>query len=214
MRSLSKAAVAALASKGLAVLARTASRRAQGQAPGQRVASVLLRIEAMPGDEAAMLAKLEGWFVAESLMAGLIVEGAAVVATEFRIDGAGHMRFAVFVRSGTPSSRVGRIVQRLCEVETYRAMSMLGLIRARELGAALNRLDRRLSTLMADLNAEDRSPEAVLHDLLTIAADLENMGVGASFRFGRPWPVRRLSTSGSKPCASSALPRARPLARS
>jgi len=94
------------------------------------------------------------------------------------------MRFVVFVRAGTSSTRVGRIVQRLCEIETYRAMSMLGLIRARELGAALNRLDPRLTNLMADLNAEDRRPDDALHDLLNIAADLENLAVSVSFRFG------------------------------
>jgi hypothetical protein len=48
---------------------------------------------------------------------------------DFRIDPAGFMRFAVFVRPGTGARRVGRIVQRLCEIETYRAMSMLGLMR-------------------------------------------------------------------------------------
>ena len=89
-----------------------------------------------------MIARLESWFVAESLTVARIVEGAAVVATDFRIDPAGHMRFAAFVRPGTTPARVGRIVQRLCEIETYRAMSMLGLMKARDLGAALNRLDR------------------------------------------------------------------------
>ena len=153
-------------------------------APGKRVASVLVRVEEMPRDEAALLAKLEDWFVAESLAVARVVEGAAVVASDFRIDPAGHMRFAVFVRPDTEPRRVGRIVQRLCEIETYRAMSMLGLIRARELGAELNRLDPRLSALMSALNAEERRPEAALHELLTIAAELERLAVGVSFRFG------------------------------
>jgi len=154
------------------------------QAPGQRVASVLMRIEALPEDEASLMGWLDDRFVAESLAVARVVEGAAVVATDFRIDPAGHMRFAVFVRPGTGADRVGRIVQRLCEVETYRAMSMLGLIRARELGAELNRLDPRLSALMSALNAEDRRPEEALHELLTIAAELESLAVGVSFRFG------------------------------
>ena len=153
-------------------------------APGKRVASVLVRVEVMPEAEADMLAKLEDWFVAESLAVARVVEGAAVVASDFRIDPAGHMRFAVFVRPGTGSSRIGRIVQRLCEIETYRAMSMLGLIRARDLGADLNRLDPRLSALMSALNTEDRRPDAALHELLTIAAELEHLAVGVSFRFG------------------------------
>ena len=153
-------------------------------APGKRVASVLIRVEALPADEADMEAKLEAWFVPESLAAARVVEGAAVVASDFRIDPAGHMRFAVFVKPGTGSRRVGRIVQRLCEIETYRAMSMLGLIRAREMGGALNRLDPRLSALMAGLDAEDRRAEDALHELLTIAAELEHLAVGVSFRFG------------------------------
>ncbi|MEO8245103.1 MAG: DUF3422 domain-containing protein [bacterium] len=154
------------------------------EAAGLRVASVLIRVEVLPSDEAAMQDKLEDWFVAESLAVARVVEGAAVVASDFRIDPAGHMRFAVFVRPGTGARRVGRIVQRLCEIETYRAMSMLGLIRARELTGALNQMDPRLSALMADLNAEDRPAEAALHELLTIAAELETLAVGVSFRFG------------------------------
>ena len=153
-------------------------------APGLRVASVLVRVETLPADEASVLARLEEWFVSESLAVARVVEGAAVVASDFRIDPAGHMRFAVFVRPGTGPARVGRIVQRLCEIETYRAMSMLGLIKARDLGLALNRLDPRLSTLMSDLNSDDRRPEDALHDLLTIAAELEHLAVGVSFRFG------------------------------
>ena len=39
----------------------------------------------------------------------------------------GHMRFAVFCKSDTGSRRIGRIVQRICEIETYKAMSLLGL---------------------------------------------------------------------------------------
>ena len=63
----------------------------------------MVRVEELPTDDAGMLAKLEGWFVAESLAVARVVEGAAVVASDFRIDPAGHMRFAVFVKAG-PSS--------------------------------------------------------------------------------------------------------------
>ena len=80
--------------------------------------------------------------------------------------------------------RAGRIVQRLCEIETYRAMSMLGLIAAREVTGALNDLDPRLSALVSGLNADDRPAEAALHELLTIASDLESLAVRMSFRFG------------------------------
>lgn len=153
-------------------------------APGRVATSVLIRVMAEPETEAELTACLESWFVAESLAVSRVVDGSAVIAGDFRIDPAGHMRFAVFVRPGTGSRRVGRIVQRLCEIETYRAMSMLGLIRARELTARLNVLDPRLSALVTGLDRHEGSAETALHELLTIASELESLAVQSSFRFG------------------------------
>jgi len=153
-------------------------------AQGKRLTSVLVRIEVMPATEAALVAALDDWFVPESLAVARVVDGAAVIAGDFRIDPAGHMRFAVFVQPGTGPRRVGRIVQRLCEIETYRAMSMLGLMRSRDLTARLNALDPRLMALVSGLDGGGPSPEAALHDLLTISAELESLAVQFSFRFG------------------------------
>jgi len=94
------------------------------------------------------------------------------------------MHFAVFVRPGTSPRRVGRIVQRLCEIETYRAMSMLGLARARELGTRLNALDPQLLDLVASIDGNPPHPEATLHNLLAISAELERLAVQSFFRFG------------------------------
>jgi uncharacterized membrane-anchored protein len=153
-------------------------------APGKRLCSVIVRVEEMPADEDAVLAKLEEWFVAESLACSRVVDGAAIVAGDFRIDPAGHMRFAVFVKPGTGARRIGRIVQRLCEIETYRAMSMLGLIRSRDLSGRLNTLDPKLSELVTGLDRAEGRPEEALHALLEISADLEKLAVKYSFRFG------------------------------
>jgi uncharacterized membrane-anchored protein len=154
------------------------------EAPGKRLTSVLIRVEPMPDSEATLLAQLDDWFVPESLAVSRVVDGAAVVAGDFRIDPAGHMRFAVFVKPGTGPRRVGRIVQRLCEIETYRAMSMLGLMRSRDLTARLNTLDPKLSALVSGLDNAEPAPEAALHELLTISAELESLAVQFSFRFG------------------------------
>ncbi|MBP6737327.1 MAG: DUF3422 domain-containing protein [Rhodobacteraceae bacterium] len=152
-------------------------------APGRRLVSLLIRVEMLPEDETLVQARVEDWFVAESLALARVVDGSAIVAGDFRIDAAGHMRFAVFVRPGTGRRRIGRIVQRLCEIETYRAMSMLGLARARGLTERLNALDPRLSALVSGLD-QDRPAEAALHELLTISAELESLAVQHSFRFG------------------------------
>jgi uncharacterized membrane-anchored protein len=153
-------------------------------APGKLLTSILIRIEPFPADPATVAAIAEPWFVAESMVLSRVVDGAAIIAGDFRIDPAGQMRFAVFVRPGTGARRVGRIVQRLCEIEIYRATSMLGLLRSRSLNQRLNALDPRMAALVDGLDSDAPSSEAVLHDLLGISAELESLAVQFSFRFG------------------------------
>ena len=154
------------------------------QAPGKRMVSLLIRVESMPESEAALLSQIADWFVPESLAIARVVDGTAVVAGDFRIDPGGHMRFAVFVQPGTGPRRVGRIVQRLCEIETYRAMAMLGLMRCRTLGGRLNALDPKLAALVSGLDHAEPASETALHELLSISAELESLAVQYSFRFG------------------------------
>jgi len=101
-------------------------------APGQRITSVLMRVAPRPA-AAVVLAALDDWFVPESLAVAEVLDDAATIAGDFRIDPAGHQRFVIFVGEGTGQRRIGRIVQRVLEIETYKSMSMLGFSRARDL---------------------------------------------------------------------------------
>jgi len=152
------------------------------KAPGQTLVAMMIRVEELPEHEDLILPKLLEWFVPESLAVSHVLDGAAVIAGDFCIDAAGFMRLVVFVRNGTGTRRVGRIVQRLCELETYRAASMLGLPRAWELSRELNALDPRLSALVSGLDERGESAEEALHELLSIAGQLECLAVQNSFR--------------------------------
>jgi uncharacterized membrane-anchored protein len=154
------------------------------RAPGKRIAAVMVRVEPLPEDTTEVSRKLNDWFVPESLACSFVIDETAIIAGDFQIDAAGMMRFAVFARPGTGTRRVGRIVQRLCEIETYRAMSMLGLGRSRELTARLNALDPQLADLVTALTDDGKAAETTLHDLLAISAELESLATRHSFRFG------------------------------
>lgn len=156
----------------------------QDRAPGKRLCAVLVRVELMPEHRESISQKLEDWFVAESLACAEVLDGVVIVAGDFRIDPAGNMRFAVFVEPGTSPRRIGRVVQRLCEIETYRAMSMLGLGRARDLTGRLNRLEAELSDLVGSMSDDTNPAETTLHELLRISAELETLAVRFSFRAG------------------------------
>ena len=152
-------------------------------APGVRVTSILLRVEqANLADTTGVDAKLESWFVPESLAVARVLDDAAVVAGDFRIDPAGHMRFAVFTNPETGPRRLGRIVQRLTEIETYKSMSMLGFARARETSAELGTLDARLGQAMEAMTRTSDAAET-LDELLSISSSLETLRARAAFRF-------------------------------
>lgn len=155
------------------------------KSPGVRVTSMLIRIEEMAvQDRAAVDAKVNDWFVAESVAVSAVVDGAAVIAGDFRIDTNGHMRMAVFVAPGTGANRVGRIVQRLAEIETYKSMSMLGLAMARDISVDMNAIENALSQLVGDMGREVNRPDETLKALLDIAARLETLSTRSNFRFG------------------------------
>jgi uncharacterized membrane-anchored protein len=160
-------------------------------APGQRITSILLRIEPRPNAE-TIASKLSDWFVPESLAVSAVLEDAAVMAGDFRIDQNGHMRFAVFAADDTGQRRIGRIVQRLCEIETYKSMSMLGFARVRAMGAQLGALDTRLTELVGDMSAPGSKAEQTLQALLAISAELEILSAQSSFRFGATWAYEAL----------------------
>lgn len=154
-----------------------------GEAPGLRITSCLLRIEPQR-DTGIMREKLSEWFVRESLAASSVLDGSAVIGGDFHIDEAGHARFAVFIADGVGQGRTGRIVQRLFEVETYKAMSMLGLAKSRDLSKRMGPLDFELTQLMGQMQTNGDDAVGQLDELLRISAELEGLQAKASFRFG------------------------------
>ena len=145
---------------------------------------VSLRVEHSPEDPDAMGEQLERWFNAKSLAAARILDGTAVLAGDFQLDAHGHMRFALFVPPSCSPARVGQLVQSVLEIETYRAMSMLGLDRARKLAKALTDFDQRLEDIILAMAKADSDPEGLLFDLLNISSTLEEQAALMTFRFG------------------------------
>lgn len=154
------------------------------RAPGVRVTSAMLRIEERPEDGDHISRALNDWMVPESIAVSDVIDHDAVIAGDFRIDPAGHQRFAAFVRPGIGQRRVGRIVQRLCEIETYKAMSMLGFTRVREISPRLGEIDAELTRLMQIMTTDDGQEEGTLKSLLRVSAELESLSARTSFRLG------------------------------
>ncbi len=153
------------------------------EAPGVRITSAMLRISEQSDDD-RMSELVDDWLVSESVAVSRVLDSDAVVAGDFRIDPSGHLRFAVFTAPGVKQRRVGRIVQRLCEIETYKAMSMLGFSKVKEIGPRMGEIDAELTRLMEAMTQRQGPEEDTLRSLLAVSAELENLSAQMSFRFG------------------------------
>ena len=152
--------------------------------PGVRITSAQIRIETAPASAQDIADRLAEWMVPESLAVSRVLDGSAVVGGDFRVDSNGHMRFAVFCQPETDSRRVGRIVQRICEIETYKSMSMLGLPMAREISTRMGEMDESLAGLVDAMTGHLAKPAETLNELLAISAELEKLQTQSAFRFG------------------------------
>jgi uncharacterized membrane-anchored protein len=161
------------------------------QLEGVCITSASIRIERRSADE-DIAQHLRDWFVPESLAVSYVLDNAAIVAADFRIDELGHHRIAMFVDPSTGERRIGRIIQRLCEIETYKTMSMLGFSRARSMQARMSEIDAQLSDLMVKMSNAEIPAEGTLNSFLHVSAELENMSAQSAFRFGATWAYQAI----------------------
>ena len=88
------------------------------------------------------------------------------------------------MRAATGPRRVGRLVQRLIEIETYRTLAMLTLPVAREIGPRLNDAETALTGVIDRVARESGDDAEILAELIRISAGLEAMAAQTAFRFG------------------------------
>jgi len=155
-------------------------------APGKVLVSCLVRVESVAPEavEPMLDSEFHKWFVPESLAVARVVDGEAVTAGDFRIDEKGHSRFVVLARPGIGQRRLGRIVQRVLEIETYTVAAMLTLPVARSVATSVARLDRDLSGVVARMAAGAGEEAETLDRLLAMAAEIERIASDSAFRFG------------------------------
>ena len=119
----------------------------------------------------------------DSLVGCSAMDGAAEVYTDFRLRDGGFGRWVIVTDDMTPR-RLGRLVQRVLEVETYRMMALLGMPAAREVGAALATAERDLATVAESIRSASAEGEPeLLRQLTQLAADVEGLYARTHARF-------------------------------
>ena len=126
------------------------------------------------------------------------MDGDAQVYTDLRLAADGCAR-VVLVADGMSPRRLGRAVQRLLEVETYRMMALLGLPMAREVGASLMHAERDLADVAGQIRSARRHEEPeLLRQLTQLAGQVESLYARTHARFSASGAMRLAATpSGS-----------------
>lgn len=125
-------------------------------------------------------------------VASKIADGAGWLFTDFQLhDGMTH--FTIIDAAILPR-QLGRIVQRLIEIETYRMLALLAFPAARSVSAALSLWEKRLAQLMHDLDQAETidSERSLLQRLTQLAAEVERSVADSNFRFGAAAAYYRL----------------------
>ncbi|MGY3475074.1 DUF3422 domain-containing protein [Bradyrhizobium ottawaense] len=148
---------------------------------GQLLVAVKLEVEQI----SAALERAQQLFERGSLAIAAVRSGPAVVASDFRTDDQGFVRILV-CNDGLSPGRLGALVQRVLEIETYRTLALLGLPAALELAPSVDHIGRRLVEVLEEMQgAEDlKLNNHLLTELTALAASLERGAAGSSFRFG------------------------------
>lgn len=127
--------------------------------------------------------ELHQQFREDSMVACELVDGEATLHTDFQIDPDGCSRMLLRVGNLSPR-RLGRLVQRLLEIETYRMMALLGLPLARQAAAGLAVAEHELADLALAIRSAHLDEEADLLDRLTrLAGQVESAYASQHPRF-------------------------------
>ena len=162
----------------------------------------------------------------DTLLASTVADGHGEVYTDFAIHADGFSRM-VLLAGGMTQRRLGRLVQRLLEIETYRMAALLGLPAARETMEKLASTETELADLSAAIRSAGAASEPQLLDQLTrLAAQVESQYAAHHSRPAPPtlrwcssaWAIsRKRGWAATRPLAISwtgaSPPRATPVCR-
>ena len=119
----------------------------------------------------------------DTLVGSTVADGLGEVYTDFTIHADGFSRMVLLAGSVTPR-RLGRLVQQLLEIDTYRMAALLALPAARDASAVLGYAERELAELAESIRVAGRHEEPQLLDRLTkLAGQVEGQYAATHSRF-------------------------------
>lgn len=136
--------------------------------------------------------RLHELFPVPPLVGSKVLQGGEVW-TDFHVAPDGFSRFLVR-DTGLRESQTGRLIQRICEIETYRMVSLLGLPAARRSAPVLQAIEGELVSLSQRIEGKGQSAsdETLLQELSGLAARIEALTLDTEYRYSASQAYYRL----------------------
>lgn len=150
--------------------------------PGEVISAVHVVIESENIDS-YINHKVEPFFDNMPLIASAPVNSQAKVWSSFKLHEDGFGRFLIYQQDLSPA-QLGRLVQQLLQLDTYRLMATLGLPLAQAINSELNQLDLQLQQVTTYIAlGTDKSDRDLLTQVSKIAAKVEDYRSQSTYRF-------------------------------
>jgi uncharacterized membrane-anchored protein len=133
-------------------------------------------------------------FGQDGYAASSAADGAVWLASDFRMHGDGFERLIVAAAPGASALVVGRLLQALFEINTYRMAALLGFPTALETRGKLAALEGELAATMArfEASADHAADRDVLDRLTSLSAQAEALANATNYRFAASGAYHRL----------------------
>ena len=193
------------------------------EVPGRMLVSMLVGIESFEKPVWSNLGAFT-WTADKPLCSSLVLTGSTVLESDLHINESGHTHY-LLKTSSKESARLGRLLQRLVEVETYGALCLYAWKDVKEIGPLIGEAEEKLGELISRLAAKSDEPdETILNDLARLSAFHEETTSKSHFRLNaslayhdiverRLGELREERVSGCQRLASFVLRRMNPAAR-
>lgn len=150
--------------------------------PGEMITGVQLLVRAAEGESDGRVP--EGVFGDNQVIGSHVMRGAATIWTDFRAQGEFGLDRILVQDNHLHGYQCGRLLQRLCEIDTYRAVALLGLEPARKVMRQISSLDKELVVVTNQLSQLEKGQESdTLDALMNLAARGEEISAETANRF-------------------------------
>lgn len=126
-----------------------------------------------------------GWaaehFGKHQLTSASVTDDSALICTDFQVQPESGFTRILVEDNHLRLPQAGRLVQRLCEIETYRHTALLSLSKARELMPKITELDHQLASIAQRTGNDD--PQILLSELMELSGHVESLSAATANDF-------------------------------